>query len=286
MGTNEHDAADWTLVTVTYNSAVQLRECWGASDVGRARWIVVDNASTDDSAEVASSLGAEVLRLTTNVGFSAANNVGLAVVATPWTMFVNPDVCVASGHDLSRLSAVSLSNDSAFVAPQLLNPDGTKQPNARGLPFLVDKLANRSVKLPGSRLEEYARSGFSGPTYAAWVIGAAMGGPTTSFRQLGGWDDGFFVYYEDHDIGLRAWEYGHPVVVDPSVLWLHQWQRATARLHPGPWKHELKSMHRFYQRYPELLTRRRLARCGGFASLRSRLWTAASDPTGSIGVSP
>jgi len=277
---SETDGAldDWTLVTVTYNSAAHLRESWGRASFGNARWIVVDNASTDDSVEVAESLGADVIRLPENVGFGAANNVGLAATTTKWVAFVNPDVTVSGPEGLRRLASVSWAN-GALIAPQLLNNDGSEQPNARGLPFLAHKFANRSVRIPGARLEDYVRTGLGGPTYCAWAIGAAIGGEADTFRELGGWDERYFIYYEDHDMGLRAWDAGFPVVVDPEVRWVHQWQRATKRLRWAPWKHELRSARRFYATYPELLGRRARSRQGGSAAASKQLWTHAIVPS-------
>jgi N-acetylglucosaminyl-diphospho-decaprenol L-rhamnosyltransferase len=170
---------------------------------------------------------------------------------------------------------VSTANGGALVAPQLLNTDGSEQANARGYPYLVDKVANRSLRLPGSSLHDYARIGLHGPTYVAWVMGAAVGGPSSIFTMLGGWDDDFFIYYEDHDLPLRAWLSGVPTVVDPSVRWTHEWQRSTKQLRLRPWMHEVRSMRRFYGKYPELLTRRRMSGSGRWASLSAKLWTKA-----------
>lgn len=273
------DTADWSLVTVTHNSARQLSECWAEASIGDAEWVVVDNASTDDSLEIAEKLGARVVALTDNRGFAHANNAGLETVSTPWVAFVNPDVTVPDASGLERLAETARST-GGLVAPQLLNPDGSEQPNARGLPFMVDKLANRSVRLPGSRLEDYARTGLTRPTYVGWVMGAALGGPTELLRELGGWDDGFFLYYEDHDIGLRAWSAGHSVVLDPAVRWTHQWQRATTRLSLRPWRWEWDAGRRFYSRYPELVSRHRFRRSGRtYGALTSRLWQPVDELT-------
>lgn len=267
-------AADWTLVTVTYNSAEVLRRCWSGADRGAARWVVVDNDSADDSVAVARELGAEVIARGSNDGFSVANNVALEGVETNWVMFVNPDVTIAGPDSLDRLAATSRAF-GAMVAPRLLNPDGSDQRNGRGLPFPTSKLANRGIRLPGVDADDYARGDLAEPTYVAWAIGAAVGGPTALFRRIGGWDERYFIYYEDHDIGLRSWLAGHPVVLDPQVAWTHEWQRETTRLRLDPWRHELRSARVFYREHPSLRSRRRVARDASYAELRRRLWSPA-----------
>ena len=81
-----------SLVTVTFNSAATLRHFWADWPREACEWIVVDNCSTDDSVAVAESLGACVLRLSENVGFSAANNVGARMATGDVLGFLNPDV--------------------------------------------------------------------------------------------------------------------------------------------------------------------------------------------------
>lgn len=269
------DGSSWTLITVTYNSSSQLRECWAPQQLPpHVRWIVVDNASSDDSAGVARSLGAEVVTLRSNAGFSAANNVGLTMTTTDWVGFINPDVSV-DATDLAQIALTS-RECNALVAPQLTNVDGTNQANARGLPFLAAKIANRSRPLTDPRVRDYARADLVQRTYIAWAMGAAVLGPTSAFRDLGGWDDQFFIYYEDHDLGLRAWTAGLTVVLEPAVRWKHQWQRETLGPRIGPWRHEIASMHRFYSKYPYLLTRGRYRRHSHhLTTLSRRVWSDA-----------
>lgn len=264
---------DWTIVTVTYNSAAHLRRHWTDAARSDARWIVVDNASGDASVETARALGAEVVRLPQNVGFGAANNVGLDLVTSAWTAFVNPDVTVGQPGDLARLAGTA-ARTGGLVAPQLLNPDGSEQPNARGLPHPLSKLGNR-VRVPGLDPRDYARTGLTEPTFVAWVMGAAVAGSTRTLRDLGGWDPRFFIYYEDHDLGLRAWAAGAPVVLDPSVRWLHAWQRDTTGPKLRPWVHEVRSAARFYRLYPALLTPGRAKRSPLFATISRTLWQPA-----------
>ncbi|MFI5429459.1 glycosyltransferase [Aeromicrobium sp. UC242_57] len=64
------DPGDWTLITVTYNSAEILTSAWSGVDLKGIRWIVVDNNSQDNSVQVARDLGADVISRSINAGFS------------------------------------------------------------------------------------------------------------------------------------------------------------------------------------------------------------------------
>jgi GT2 family glycosyltransferase len=117
------------------------------------RWIVADNSSSDGSAAAAEELGAEVVHLPRNVGFAAANNLGLQLVASRYVAFVNPDVTI-DANSLAVLEAL-IDRYNAPVAPQLVIEDETAQASARGLPFLVDELAHRGIRLPFRNIEQY-----------------------------------------------------------------------------------------------------------------------------------
>lgn len=251
--------SDWTFITVTFNSADTLREFWRQGAPAGARWIVVDNGSRDDTAAVANSLGAEVISLAENRGFSAANNVGFAQSATDYVCFVNPDVSVEP-DGLAALSTL-VDTTGGLVAPQLLNRDGSLQANGRGFPLLWSKVLHRLRPNSQHVATQYLRVAHDRKALAAcWVMGAAVAGRKETFETLGAWDDWFFLYYEDKDLCLRAWSAGYPVHVAGSVRWQHGWARDTTNFHWAPWKRELASMAKFYSRYPEFLVGRWAAR--------------------------
>lgn len=253
------------LITVTYNSARELEEHWKDAAALGVPWIVVDNASDDGSADIAAGLGAEqVVRLPRNVGFSAANNVGVALTGADCLIFVNPDVRV-DGDSARELAGFAVSRQ-ALVAPQLLNSDLTVQENGRAAPFLYRKLSHfigkgRQEYEVVTQPDELAR--------ISWAIGAAIAIPRAIFTEIGGWDSSFFIYYEDSDICLRARAKGHPVLLLGSVRWVHAWARATRRSFSlASWKFEFRSAARFYGRYPGLLLHPRLFRSAGRVSYR------------------
>jgi N-acetylglucosaminyl-diphospho-decaprenol L-rhamnosyltransferase len=241
--------ASWSFITVTYNSSAALKEYWcgvlGADDI---EWIVVDNASIDASEAVARELGASVvIRNSQNLGFSRACNQGLEQATGEFVGFVNPDVTV----DKSTLEVFErmLHEQELLVAPQLVYPDGQLQPNGRGVPTLAEKVMNR-VRPPRTENNYYK---FAGPTEikpVTWITGAAVLARRDTFDRLNGWDERFFLYYEDVDLSLRAWQHDIPVKLVGTVQWTHAWARETSTLRLGPWKREVSSLVKFYRKYP------------------------------------
>lgn len=246
-----------SLITVTYNSREALERFWRDREAdAHTEWIVVDNCSTDGSAAIAEELGARVIRLPKNVGFSAANNRGLAEARGSFIGFVNPDVRITTAA-IDLLEAIARET-GAIVGPQLLHPDGTVQPNGRGFPLLTAKVRNR---LKGDDARYLLTSDRPEPIPVVWLMGAAVFGTRSAVERVGGWDSRYFIYYEDSDIGLRAWRAGVQVLLAPGVTATHGWARETSgRFRWMPWYREIASMTKFYSRYPEMLLTHGVAR--------------------------
>lgn len=242
----------WSLITVTYNSAKDLTRFWSEFAANTdVEWIVVDNASADNSAELAEKFGARVIRLDTNLGFGGSNNVGFAQATGTYVAFVNPDVAVMV-EDLEQLESHLDAHPSHLVSPQLLNPDGSLQPNGRGMPYLAYKVLNRlrPHTLEGTYL---LRATAQETLMCDWLMGAVVAGTRAHLSGLGPWDTRFFVYYEDSDLGLRNKRQGGRSVVLGSIRWVHGWARETKTASASAWRREIPSLLKFYSRYPRLL---------------------------------
>lgn len=248
----------WTLITVTYNNAQTLEKYWADDRPSSVEWIVVDNGSLDESVETARSLGATVIEMGHNVGFSAANNAGLAQAHGAFIGFINPDVRVEYS-DLDALAA-RIDEHGGIVGPQLRNDDGSAQPNGRGMPLLFHKIRNRITS--GSELNDsyllYAKDDEERTVF--WLIGAAVTGRAETFALIDGWNEHFFLYYEDKDLSIRAWRAGLPVTLCGQFRWTHGWARETKTFRLAPWRREIASLLKFYALYPEFILGGRTAR--------------------------
>jgi GT2 family glycosyltransferase len=223
----------FAVVTVIHNSEIELR---GLLDSvarrldPRPRVIVVDGGSSDGGARLAREWGAEVLELSANPGFGAANNAGLDQVREPVTALVNPDVELLD-DGLARLAELAASHE-ALKVPRLLNSDGSVQDSAHPLPgtweAFLPALVPRPL-LPGPLRRRYEpwRSDAARPV--GWAIAACLAARTDLLRRLGPFDPEAFLFYEDMELCLRARDLGVPTILRPDIRLRHLGATSTER---------------------------------------------------------
>jgi GT2 family glycosyltransferase len=190
-----------------------------ARDAVRADVVVVDNASSDGSAELARKAGVTLLALDENVGFGAAANRALEGSVADWLVVLNPDLVVDDGF-LEALADVArgLAPDVGILGAALSNPDGSPQPSIGDEPTLLRTLAG--LCRPRSA-RKYRPIGAHARGPVDWVTGAAVAVRGTCWKAIGGFDPGFFLYYEDADLCRRARDAGHRTVFEPALCAVH-----------------------------------------------------------------
>jgi N-acetylglucosaminyl-diphospho-decaprenol L-rhamnosyltransferase len=246
-------------VIVTHDSAADLRNMVASRTTLEPfdRVLVVDNASTDDSREVAADAGFEVVSLEVNRGLAAAANVGVDRTSGPSFALLNPDVRATSADDFPRLEEQLAEDGVGAVAPALVLPDGTLQDSARWVPTPLDLVVRRI-----SRNDRGAVRVTNRPVDVEWATAACLVVRRSAFDSIGGFDEGYFLYFEDVDLCVRLRAAGFRVRYDPTVR-LHHDYRAASRssVRTPETRHHIRSALRFFQRTPEALLpkRRRLA---------------------------
>jgi N-acetylglucosaminyl-diphospho-decaprenol L-rhamnosyltransferase len=212
------------VVVVSYGSRDTLRAC--VEPLCRAdgvRVIVVDNASPDDALETIADLPVTAIRAGRNGGFSFGCNRGAAAGTAEYVLFLNPDA-ILSPADLDALAAV-LDRDpsTGLVGPRILGGEGELLLSRRRQPRLRTSFAQALFLhrvLPWAAwTDEMIRdpAAYEHAGEADWVSGACMLVRRTALEQIGGFDEGFFLYCEDTDICLRLRTAGHGVRFEPAA---------------------------------------------------------------------
>ena len=244
------DGAGIAFVTVTFNSAGELRRLAASIDrhLPRARLVVIDNGSEDDSRAVAEDARATVIAFGENRGFGTAANAGVAAVTEPITVVVNPDVELVD-DSLAKLAAAA--GAGRLYAPLLLNGDGSRQDSAHPLPAspataLYALVPGPALPPPLRRSAEPWRS--ERARRVGWATAACLLARTETLKRLGPFDESIFLYAEDLDLGLRAETWFRP---DACVV--HTGAHSTIRAFGGE-NYELLAAQR------RAVVRRRLGR--------------------------
>jgi GT2 family glycosyltransferase len=233
---------DVTAILVNYNAgnelAVALRSI--QSDCAQVEWeaVVVDNASSDNSAAIVETFPrATLIRNPANVGFGRAVNQAAAVARAPRLLLVNPDCRLVSGAISTLRSVLDAEPSCAVVGPRIFDPDGTVQGSARGDPDMLTGLFGRTGALrvllpflPVARrnvvVEDAVRTGASS-VVVDWLSGACMLIRRDAFTAAGGFDERFFLYWEDADLCRRLRNRGFQVRYVPGASAVHQVGRSS-----------------------------------------------------------
>lgn len=193
-----------------------------APDCG-VRPIIVDNASSDAGAAIASRLLGEaaVVRLPNNLGFAAGVNAGLIRSRSPWVALVNPDLRPAPGSLDKMVRALDLRPRAGLVGPLVRLEDGTREQTAGVFPTLARERAHsmfldRLLGWEGRRVPQPDTA-----VQVDWVSGCAWLLRREAQLQVGPLDEGYFMYVEDIDYGKRLAAAGWEVWVEPAAEATH-----------------------------------------------------------------
>jgi N-acetylglucosaminyl-diphospho-decaprenol L-rhamnosyltransferase len=223
---------DLSVIIVSFNSAGWLRPCLksvfahaGTCSLGV---VVVDNASTDGSAELVEREfpAVRVLR-NQNRGFAHANNRGFEITDAPYTLFLNPDTEIRSGTFSDLVDALRVRPSVGLVGCRQLTSDGTLYPTIRRFPTPVRQLCEAlgSERLPvrpswtGQR--ELDPAAYDRETRCDWVSGSFMLARRAAVVQAGLWDERYFLYCEEIDLCAAITAAGWEVRYLPEMTFVH-----------------------------------------------------------------
>jgi N-acetylglucosaminyl-diphospho-decaprenol L-rhamnosyltransferase len=226
-----------TVAVISWNTRELLLRCLRSlgreSDAGRADVWVLDNGSSDGSANAArlSAPWAHVADAGANLGFGRAVNVIARQTTSPWLMAVNADVALEPGA-LEAMLAAGADERVGCIAPRLVLPDGGTQHSVHPFPTIPLTLAfNLGIhQLSAQLADRLCLEGFwdaDRPRAVPWAVGACLLLRRTAFEDVGGFDERQWMYAEDLDLGWRLWRRGWITRYEPAARVLHESGAAT-----------------------------------------------------------
>jgi len=252
---------DLALVVVNYRSGRDARRAVASALASAGSLnvdaVVVDNASGDGSLEALKDLaGARLVANQVNRGFAAACNQAAAATTGRYILFLNPDVAALDFAVARLVAALDARPDVAILGGKLLNEDGSLQYSCRAFYDAPTLLLRRTPvgrlfpNAAANRRHLYADWDHDTERDVGWLIGACLLVRRDYYLRQGGFDERFFLYFEDVDLCWRAWQEGLRVRYLPQAVFVHRHRRASARLWPSRAKREhALSAARFFAKH-------------------------------------
>ncbi len=252
-----------SLMIVNYNAGRYLEACVTSALDQVDEVIVVDNASHDDSlSQLMASFSGDprmkVIRNRENLGFAAACNIGVEHSTGSYLFFLNPD-CVLEPDSVKRLVGVLDDYPDVGMAGALLvNPDGTEQAGGRrAIPtpwrslvraFGLSRFADRWPRLFFD-FHLHKQPLPTHPIEVEAISGACMLVRREAMRDIGSWDEGYFLHCEDLDLCMALRRKGWRIMFVPDARVVHD-RGVCSRSRPifVEW-HKHRGMMRFYRKF-------------------------------------
>ncbi len=206
-------------IVVHWNSLEELPGCLDAlGSHPDLEVVVVDNASPDGGADLVRTRypGVRLIPMGRNAGFGAGVNAGAAATRSEYVLALNPDTRL-KGEDALAMAAAARDLGAAVLGPRLVGADGQEE-----LSFSTrDSLAGDFGWMLSWRTGRPARV-LSSPREVAWVTGACLLARREDFDRVHGFDEGYFLYFEDADFCRRVRLAGRRVMHHPGFRVVHR----------------------------------------------------------------
>jgi len=210
-----------SVVIVSWNSAAFLSQCLDslrAQSLPPVQVVVVDNDSQDDCVGAARAAGAEVVENRDNLGFCRASNLGWARCKGDAVLFLNPDVILEPDYLMRATAALAAHPEAGMVAGKLLRFDGVTLDSAGQFLARSRKTVERGYNTTDEGQFEEAGYVFS-------VCGAAALYRRSALQEVApdgeAFDEDFFAFHEDLDLGWRAQRMGWRGWYEPQARARH-----------------------------------------------------------------
>lgn len=221
---------DISVVIVNWNTCALLAKCIAAVEQEAASVLhdiwVVDNGSSDDSVAMLRRdfPHVHVIESQTNLGFAGANNLAMQRSEGRYLLLLNTDAIVTPGSILALLELAEKTPRAGIVGAHLLNPDGSFQASHTDFPTLWQEfliLTTIGRRLRGSWYPSHGPEEAKGPQRVDYVEGACMLVRRDALAEVGGLDEGYFMYAEEVDWCRRMADRGWEVWYQPAAKVMH-----------------------------------------------------------------
>lgn len=217
------DKAELSIVTVTYNSADFIERYLSSLMKrlpARSEVIIVDNSSSDNTVSIVKKFPkVKLVASPDNLGFSRGCNLGARQSRGQYLFFLNPDTEVLDHSTAQLVNFLKGNPQVGLVAPRLLTPDGKVHRSVINLPTLRGAIREYLLGKKNA-YSQYCPPG-KRPIEVEAAYGAAMLLSRQDFEAVHGFDERYFLYYEDLDLCRKIRSLGKKIIYFPGAKFVH-----------------------------------------------------------------
>lgn len=259
-----------SIVILCWNDLRVIGDClqsiYSGTHDAELEIIISDNGSTDGCIDFIRKTYPQVRLIEngTNLRFAKGNNVAIQAAIGEYILILNPDTIIHPGSLDKFLEFADRHPEAGAFACRVVNTDGSYQESARPFPTIrgdwVAALYLRKLAYLSDYFISDTYTGWNGDTgrRVDWQAGCCILLCGKLLKEIGGFDEQFFYYYEDVDLCRRVWEAGSPILYTPEATITHIGGQSTKRF---PLRFELDKQLTRYRYYYKYYGKRGVRRC-------------------------
>jgi N-acetylglucosaminyl-diphospho-decaprenol L-rhamnosyltransferase len=247
-----------SIIIVSFNTRTDLESCLASlqqpAPATPHEIVVVDNASSDGSAEAARRwAGVRVIESGGNIGFARASNVGIRASTGANLLLLNSDTVVPAGAIDGMVNELERLEDVAVVGPRLVDGDGRAELSFGPMIGPVNELRQKLLTLGHKKgigvVAAFVERRTRRPHFPDWVSGACLLVRRRDAEAVGLLDERYFMYAEDVDFCAAIRANGRRIRFTPDVTIVHRRGRSAATARAATDAAYRRSQLAFYEKH-------------------------------------
>ena len=201
---------DITIIIVCYKSHDLIKK--NLNSLKPFKTIIVDNSNCIKTKNLVKNYAnIRLIKTSKNLGYGKANNIGVSYANTEFILILNPDILIDEKSIIALYNKKNSYDNMGILVPSLFSPNNEKKTNG-SRSFLkknfINKLKHNKDLPVGDACYDYA-------------IGCAFFMERNFFNKIGGFDEDFFMYFEDNELCDRVYNFDKTVIETPASKMIH-----------------------------------------------------------------
>lgn len=228
-----------SVCVVTHNNSKEilslLKSIYENTAYVKFSVFLVDNCSSDNTIDLVIEKypDVKIIKAACNNGFGYSHNLVIDKIDSDFHVIINPDISFNTNVFKVLSDYLKENSDVVIVTPKILDKNGTEQCLPKMEPelkYLISGKLERFFPKFSKLRSQYTMQNMylKSPFNIDFCTGCFMMIRTSIFKQINGFDDRFFMYFEDADLSKRAKKYGK-IIFHPGVCVTHLWERASSK---------------------------------------------------------